>query len=81
MPETVHINFTEDDVTWFVSMLSSAAGALGAEAIKMINWLLRFGCAPDEISVFVARLADWMTNSSSPIGRLSRTNGMLPGGA
>ena len=30
VPETVPLNFTEDDVTWLASKLSGAAGALGA---------------------------------------------------
>ena len=46
------------------SKLSSAAGALGAEAIELHNWLLRFGCASEELRVIVASLADWMANSS-----------------
>ena len=31
--ETVPLDFTEDDVTWVVSKLSSTAGALGEEAM------------------------------------------------
>ena len=31
VPETVPLDFTEDDVTWVASKLSGAAGALGAE--------------------------------------------------
>ena len=65
-PETVSLDFTEDDVTWVASKLSGAAGALGAEAIELRNWLLHFGCASEELRVVVARLADWMTNSSPP---------------
>ena len=42
IPKTVPLNFTEDDVTWVASKLSGAAGALGAEAIELRNWLLRF---------------------------------------
>ena len=64
MPETVHLDFTEDDVTWVVSKLSGAAGALGVEAIKLRNWILRFGCASEELRVVVTRLDDWMANSS-----------------
>ena len=37
VPETVTLDFTEDDVTWVESKLSSAAGVLGAEAIDLIN--------------------------------------------
>ena len=33
IPETVPLDFTEDDVTWVASKLSGAAGALGAEAM------------------------------------------------
>ena len=43
--ETVPLNFTEDEVTWVSSKLSGDAGALGVEAIDLINWLLQFGCA------------------------------------
>ena len=46
--------------------LSSAAGALGAEAMELRNWLLCFGCASEELRVVVASLADWMANSSPP---------------
>ena len=68
VPETVHLDFTEDDVTWVASKLSGAAGALGAEAVKLRNWLLRFGCVSEELRVVVASLADWMANSSPPPG-------------
>ena len=64
VPETVPLNFTEDDVTWVASNIYGAAGALGAEAIDMRNWLLRFGYSSEELMVVVARLADWMVNSS-----------------
>ena len=47
-------------------MLYSAAGALGSEVNEMRNWLLRFGCASEELRVVVARLAYWMANSSLP---------------
>ena len=58
VPETVPLIFTEDDMTWVVSKISGAAGALGAEAIELRNWLLCFGCASEELRVVVARLAD-----------------------
>ena len=51
---------------WVASKLSGAEGALGAEAMELRNWLLRFGYASKEFSVVVARLADWMANSSPP---------------
>ena len=78
MPKTVPLDFTWDDVTWVASKLSGAAGALGAEAMELRNCLLRFGCASEELIVVAARLADWMANSSPPMGRLSRTDGMSP---
>ena len=77
VPEMVPLDLTEDDVTWVSSKLSGAAGALGAEAIELLNCLLSFGCASEELRVVVASLADWMDNSPPPLGRLSRTNGML----
>ena len=66
VPETVPLDFTEDEVTWVTLQLSGAAGALGAEAIELLNWLLRFRCASEEFRVVVASLADWMANSSPP---------------
>ena len=48
IPETVPLDFMEDDVMWVASKLSGAAGALGAEAMELRNWLLRFGCASEE---------------------------------
>ena len=67
VPETVPLDFTEDDVTWVASKLSGAAGALVAEAMELRNWLLRFGCASEEIRVVVAILSDWMANSYQTI--------------
>ena len=64
--KTVPLDFTEDDATWVASKISGAAGALGAEAIELRNWLLCFGCASEELIIFVARLDDWMANSSPP---------------
>ena len=54
--ETVPLNFTEDDVMWVVSKLSGTAGALGAEAVELINWLLCFVCLSEELRVVVARM-------------------------
>ena len=53
-------------MTWVASKLSGAAGALGAEAIGLRNWLLRFKCATEELRVVIARLVNWMSNSSPP---------------
>ena len=66
--ETAPLNFTEDDVTWVASKLSGATGALGVEAIDLRNWILRFGCASEELRVVITRLADWMP--PPPLGRL-----------
>ena len=52
------------------SNLSGDAGALGAEAIELRNWLLRFACEKEEFRVVVANLADWMANTSPPPGCL-----------
>ena len=64
VPKTVPLNFTEDEVTWVISKLSGAAGALGAGATELRNWLLRFGYMSEKLRVVVASLADWMANSS-----------------
>ena len=67
VPETVPLNFTEDDVMWVASKLSGAAGALGAEAMELRNWLLSFECVSEKFRVVVAILEDWMANSSPPL--------------
>ena len=66
MLKMVPLDFTEDDVTWITSKLSGAEGALGAEAIELRNWLLRFGCALEELRVVVDRQADCMANPFPP---------------
>ena len=66
VPKTVSLDLTEDDVTWVASKLSGAAGALGSEAVELRNCILRFDCALEKLRFFVARLVDWMTNSSLP---------------
>ena len=65
MPKTVPLDFSE--ITWVAYKLSGAAGALVVELIKLINWLLSFGCASKEFRVIVDDLAEWM-NNSSPLG-------------
>ena len=67
-------------MTWVTSNFSSAAGMLGAEAIDMRNWLLYFGCASEELRVVVSIL-DYLMANSPPLGHLSCTNGLWPGGA
>ena len=44
----------QQDVTWVASKLAGAAGSLVAEALKLNNWLLRFGCESKELQVEVA---------------------------
>ena len=56
IPKTVLLDLTEDDVTWVASKLSGAGDALGADAIELRNWLLRFGCASEELRIVVARM-------------------------
>ena len=81
VPETVPLDFTEDDVAWVASKLSRAAVALGAQAMELRNWLLRFRCASENFTVLVDSLDDWMANPPPPLGRISRTDGMSPSSA
>ena len=66
VPKTLPLDFMEDEVTWVASNISGAAGALGAEAMELRNSLVCFRCVSEELRVVVARLADWMANSSPP---------------
>ena len=66
VPEMVPLEFSKDDVTWVASMLSGATGALGAEAIELQNWFIRFRCLSEEFILVISDLADWMANSSPP---------------
>ena len=66
LPEMLPLDFTKDDVTWVVSNISGAAGALGAKVIELRNWLLRFGYLSEEIRDVVSALADWMANPPPP---------------
>ena len=66
VPETVRLDFLEDDVTWVASKLSNTSGALVAEAMELRNWLLRFGYASEDFRAVIASLADWMANSYPP---------------
>ena len=58
VPETVSLNFTEDDITWFASNLSGAADVLVVEVIELRNWLIRFGCVTEELRVVISILSD-----------------------
>ena len=68
VPETVPLDFTEDDMTWVASKLSFDAGALGVEAIELRKLLLCLWCVSEELRVVLSRLSDWMVNSSPPPG-------------
>ena len=68
VPEKVHLDFSEDDFTRVASKLSGSAEELGAEAIELRNWTLCFRCASEEYRVVTADLANWMANSSPPLG-------------
>ena len=74
----VPLDFSEENVTWVVSKLSGASGALGAESIELRNWLLCFGCASEEFRVAVAGLSDLMDKSSPPLGCLPCSDSMSP---
>ena len=78
VPETVPLDFMEDYVTWATSNISSVVGALGAEPIELINWILCFVCVLEELGVFIARLDDWIVNSFPPMCLVSQTNGLSP---
>ena len=54
----------EDNIMWVALKLLGAARALGAEAIKLRNWLLCFGYTSEGFRVVVANLDDWMDKSS-----------------
>ena len=56
--KTVPLDLTEDDVTWVASKTSGAAGALGADAIELRNWILCFGCKSEELRVIATSLTD-----------------------
>ena len=66
VPKTVPLDFTADDLMGVASKLSGAAGALGAEAVDLCNWLLCFGCSSEEFIVVVTSLVDWVAKSSPP---------------
>ena len=79
VPEMALLEFFEDDVTWFESNISGALGALGAEAIKLRNCLLRFGCMPEELSIQSARLVTTDLNSSGMHPKRRNSSGKPPG--
>ena len=56
VPETVPLDFIEDNVTWFASKISCAVGALGEEVVELRNWIIYFGCALEELRVVITKL-------------------------
>ena len=46
--------------------ISTAAGALGSEALELKNLLIRFRCASKYLWAVVADLADWLDNPPPP---------------
>ena len=58
VPQTVPLNFIEDDVMWVSSNLSGTSGTLGVETIELINWIIQFGCASEQLKVYVTKMAD-----------------------
>ena len=53
-------------MSWVASKLLGTAGALGAEAVELCNWIVCFGCVSEELKVVVAKMAAWMANSYPP---------------
>ena len=78
VPEAVTLDFTEDEVLWVMSKFSVTAGALEEKEIELRNWIILFGCTSEELRVIVAKLSDWMANSSPPLGRILLTNVLPP---
>ena len=64
VPETVPLDFAEDEVTWVASNIPGVAGALGGETIELINWIIFFKLALEYLRVVVAKMADWVDSSS-----------------
>ena len=58
VPEMLPLDFIEDYVMWVALNLSGNAGALEAELIKLINFLIPFVYVTEELRVFSL---DWMT--------------------
>ena len=40
--------------------ISGAEEVLGAEALEINNWILRFGCASEELRIEVAGISDFL---------------------
>ena len=64
VPETVPLEFSENDIVWVLSNLTGATGDLGAEAIELCNCLIRFGCISEELKVIITKLSNWVDISS-----------------
>ena len=55
---------TKDDVTWVALKLSVTTGTLVSDVIELRNRIIFLGCALEELRVVVAKMDDWMDNSS-----------------
>ena len=60
------------------SRLSGATRVIRVEAIKVRNWLLKFGCASEELISVLAYMSDWL-NPPPPI-HLPCADGITVGG-
>ena len=67
VPETLPLDSVDYDITWIASKLYGAAGALGAEAIELRNWILHFECVLEELRVIVFNMADWMATYGAAV--------------
>ena len=70
------LDFSEEVITWVALELSGSSGALGAEALKLKNWLLRFGCVSEELWVEVSGLVGFLGKYPPPLGRLQSPDGL-----
>ena len=68
--ETAPLDFLEEVITWVVSKISGALGALGAEALKLKDWLLRFECVSEELWFEVEGL-EYFLEKSYPLGQIT----------
>ena len=59
----VPLDFKKDYVIWVIAKLFGNTGFLGAEMIDLRNWFIIFGCASEELRIFVTKLSEWMANS------------------
>ena len=69
IPETVTLDFSQDDVTWVASKISGAVGALGTESIGVINCLISFRCTLEELRIdHYTIMAFWLVTIEKCLG-------------